>query len=126
MITKDNEPIYIRKDGTYEIQSPWGRYHVCQNDKDSIYSIEELKEYISIHDGCVSPQPEASQPTIEERMIQARELRNALLSSCDWTQLPDASVRCDQSAWAKYRQALADWPSKKGFPDISTMPKAPK
>lgn len=36
----------------------------------------------------------------------AREQRNAKLTVCDWTQLPDAPV--DAAAWATYRQALRD------------------
>lgn len=41
-----------------------------------------------------------------ERM---RNLRNALLVECDWTQVNDAPV--DREAWATYRQALRDFPS---------------
>jgi hypothetical protein len=35
--------------------------------------------------------------------------RNALLASCDWTQLADAPV--DKSAWATYRQELRNLPA---------------
>lgn len=35
-----------------------------------------------------------------------RAQRNALLASCDWTQLPDSPV--DKTAWATYRQELRD------------------
>lgn len=40
-----------------------------------------------------------------ERM---RIQRNRLLQESDWTQLSDSS--CDTQAWAKYRQALRDFP----------------
>jgi len=35
--------------------------------------------------------------------------RDRLLAESDWTQLPDAPV--DRAAWAKYRQALRDFPA---------------
>jgi hypothetical protein len=37
---------------------------------------------------------------------EIRAERNAKLSQCDWTQLPDAPV--DTVVWATYRQALRD------------------
>jgi len=40
---------------------------------------------------------------------EARQQRNALLASSDWTQVADAPV--DQQAWATYRQQLRDLPS---------------
>ena len=45
---------------------------------------------------------------------QARERRNALLASSDWTQINDAPV--NKVAWATYRQALRDIPAQQGFP----------
>jgi hypothetical protein len=49
--------------------------------------------------------------TIPEEWLQERmrNLRNALLAECDWTQVNDAPV--DQQAWMAYRQALRDFPS---------------
>lgn len=70
---------------------------------------------------------EASAEEIAERVMSAwvgiRQKRNQLLSSSDWTQLPDAPV--DAAVWAEYRQALRDitdqedpfklvWPSEPG------------
>lgn len=54
---------------------------------------------------------------------EARQLRNKLLSTSDWTQVADAPV--DASAWATYRQALRDVPQQEGFPDNITWPEAP-
>jgi len=55
-----------------------------------------------------------------ERM---RHHRDRLLAESDWTQLPDAPV--DRAAWAKYRQALRDFPSKwKPGPTV-TFPDTP-
>lgn len=53
----------------------------------------------------------------------ARAQRNALLSACDWTQVPDAPV--DQAAWATYRQALRDVPQQEGFPLTISWPVQP-
>ena len=43
---------------------------------------------------------------IEQQWAGIRADRNARLSACDWTQLPDAPV--DAAAWTTYRQALRD------------------
>jgi hypothetical protein len=40
---------------------------------------------------------------------QMRTARKNLLTSSDWSQLPDAT--CDRQAWATYRQALRDFPA---------------
>lgn len=45
-----------------------------------------------------------------------RDWRALELSQTDWTQLSDAPV--DAEAWAIYRQALRDLPSKKNFSDV--------
>lgn len=58
-------------------------------------------------------------PTADEIRAQ----RNKLLSTCDWTQLPDAPV--DQTAWAAYRQELRDVPDQVGFPASVVWPVAP-
>lgn len=50
--------------------------------------------------------------------------RNKLLSSSDWTQLPDAPV--DKTAWATYRQALRDITSQEGFPENVVWPVKPE
>jgi hypothetical protein len=58
-----------------------------------------------------------------ERATEVRQERNALLSSCDWTQLNDTQV--DRNAWASYRQALRDVSKQLGFPwnvDWPTVP----
>jgi hypothetical protein len=54
---------------------------------------------------------------------EVRSQRNALLSSCDWTQLPDAPV--DQTACAAYRQALRDITDQEGFPSSVVWPVPP-
>lgn len=60
----------------------------------------------------------------EEKAIQIRQERDALLEGSDWTQLPDAPV--DQAAWAEYRQALRGLPQQAGFPTEVTWPIKPE
>lgn len=60
-------------------------------------------------------------PTI--LVARMRNLRDRLLAESDWTQLPDAPV--DRAAWAKYRQALRDFPAKWTPGPTVTFPEAP-
>ena len=50
--------------------------------------------------------PEVVAERVNAQWDIIRSMRNARLSICDWTQLPDAPV--DHTAWAAYRQALRD------------------
>ena len=43
-------------------------------------------------------------------MIRIRSTRDALLTACDWTQIPDVSI-AKKTEWATYRQALRDLPN---------------
>jgi hypothetical protein len=69
----------------------------------------------------------ASAEEIAERLqskeAEVRQQRNELLSTCDWTQLPDSPA--DHEAWATYRQALRDVTAQEGFPWDVTWPEAP-
>ena len=60
--------------------------------------------------------PEGSEvqdsPSVSQAMADVRSQRNALLTACDWTQLPDAPLTDTQRlAWRVYRQALRDYPA---------------
>lgn len=45
-------------------------------------------------------------------IVMVRAQRNELLSSSDWTQMPDVPLTPEQKqAWAVYRQVLRDFPS---------------
>lgn len=59
----------------------------------------------------------------EETAAQVRRSRNARLSACDWTQMPDSNV--DKEAWAAYRQALRDVTEQTGFPMAIQWPVTP-
>ena len=55
---------------------------------------------------------------------QIRYQRDALLKSCDWTQVTDAA--CDKTAWAEYRQALRDLPASDTDPKKIVFPTRPE
>jgi hypothetical protein len=59
----------------------------------------------------------------EAKESDVRRQRNALLSACDWTQLPDAPV--DAAAWAAYRQELRRVVDQEGFPWAVVWPEQP-
>lgn len=61
-----------------------------------------------------------NQEALNERVrADVRLHRNALLSQCDWTQLPDVPLTAEQKAqWATYRQALRDLPNQSDSVDV--------
>ena len=64
-----------------------------------------------------------AQQEINAAWDRLRVMRDAMLSSCDWTQVPDAPV--DQAAWAAYRQALRDLPGNTVDPANPDWPTPP-
>ena len=67
---------------------------------------------------------EEVQANKQNAMDKLRGERNARLSACDYTQLPDFAG--DKTAWATYRQALRDLPAN--VPDariFDTWPNKP-
>lgn len=51
------------------------------------------------------------------KAAQVRANRDALLTACDWTQLPDVTIP-KKAEWATYRQALRDITNDPAFPDV--------
>jgi hypothetical protein len=49
--------------------------------------------------------------------------RNQLLLASDWTQIADSTA--DKTAWATYRQALRDLPTKNADPKKIVFPTSP-
>ena len=70
----------------------------------------------------------ATQAEITERTTnkaaQVRAERDRLLAATDYTQLADAPV--DATAWATYREALRNLPTRSGFPWTMTWPTKPE
>ena len=63
--------------------------------------------------------------TDDENILWARirYQRNQLLLACDWTQIADSTA--DKAAWATYRQALRDLPTKNADPKKIKFPTPP-
>ena len=63
--------------------------------------------------------------TDDENILWARirYQRNQLLLACDWTQIADSTA--DKAAWATYRQALRDLPTKNADPKNIKFPTPP-
>lgn len=75
-------------------------------------------------DGTFSPIP-SPEPVVEvdeDMAASVRAERNAKLAASDWTQTLDAGSRCDQAAWATYRQQLCDLTKQPGFPGNIVWP----
>ena len=55
-----------------------------------------------------------------------RAERNAKLTACDWTQVPDSPMTALQrTCWAQYRQALRNMPETTTDPNNPTWPQEP-
>lgn len=61
-----------------------------------------------------------------KQAAEIRAERNQKMTDSDWTQAADAGTRCDQAAWAAYRQQLADITKQPGFPWQVTWPSQPE
>ena len=68
------------------------------------------------------PEPEP-EPEPVDPAITARQERDYLLTSSDWTQIEDSPV--NKAEWATYRSLLRDVPDQSGFPNTVTWPTKP-
>ena len=67
-----------------------------------------------------------SQEELDEAEENIRDQRDELLSSCDWTQIPDSPLSdIVKDEWKVYRQALRDIPNLEEFPTNITWPTEP-
>jgi hypothetical protein len=61
---------------------------------------------------------------LEKQWDQVRQQRNALLASCDWTQISDAPIQ-NKNEWAAYRTILRNIPEAFEHPTLVTWPAPP-
>jgi hypothetical protein len=85
----------------------------------------DIEDY-AVSDGNLvrKPQSELDAENLQKNVIELRSDRNLLLTSSDWTQVPDAPV--DRSAWAAYRQQLRDLPENTTDPANPVWPTPPQ
>lgn len=71
------------------------------------------------------PDVEGSAANLARLAARVRAERDARLTVCDWTQMPDAPLSTEaKAAWAAYRQQLRDVPEQAGFPGEVEWPAA--
>jgi len=99
--------------------------HVEKRDL-SVTEITELGIYqacLDEYEEALSKIPVPEEPTAEEIF---RGKRDSLLSSSDWTQLPDNQLSdSKKTEWATYRQALRDLPASTTDYENVTFPTPP-
>ena len=66
-------------------------------------------EFVSVVQ-VVDMSAEEIQVAKDSAMSQLRYTRNALLTACDWTQIPDCTIP-KKTEWETYRQTLRDFPA---------------
>lgn len=72
------------------------------------------------------PDTEGSAANLAQLAARVRAERDARLTVCDWTQMPDAPLTTEaKAAWAAYRQQLRDVPGQAGFPLAVEWPPIP-
>jgi hypothetical protein len=65
-------------------------------------------------------------PDLSTTASGVRAIRDQMLASSDWSQLPDAPLSdLGRAAWVEYRQMLRDVPEQAGFPENVEWPLPP-
>jgi hypothetical protein len=97
-----------------EALSEWGVYFVTSTPMPNDYTKNIIEGTPVLTDGVYYQnwiQTNASQAEIDYRIENqwffVREIRNGLLSECDWTQLADIPNET-KAIWSEYRQSLRD------------------
>lgn len=111
---RDNPHISLPANPSDGLLEEYGVYSVSSVDIPEVDYSQEVTEGTPVFtDGAwrqvwlVRDRPDREiSEIIREQWGYVRAKRNALLSECDWTQLPDAPVI--SAEWANYRQALRD------------------
>jgi hypothetical protein len=99
---------------TNELLAEWGMYVVTPTPMPNDYTKNIIEGTPVLTDGVYYQnwiQTNASQAEIDYRIENqwffVREIRNGLLSECDWTQLADIPNET-KAIWSEYRQSLRD------------------
>ena len=102
------------------------------------FSDDTLTAVIKVFGGPQDPEAYPNQASVEDddpRFVAytdrkvgglVRGKRTALLSDCDWTEMPGSPLSDAKKAeWATYRQELRDITTQSGFPNTVTWPTKP-
>jgi hypothetical protein len=101
--------IYNTDTGLIRISASYSEEEVAMNLKENESSLDGFADpdLFQVVDGAVVPLGNTIPFQIELRVA-----RDADLSACDWTQVPDSPLTAEQrSEWQMYRQRLRDLPS---------------
>jgi hypothetical protein len=101
--------IYNTDTGLIRISASYSEEEVAMNLKENESSVDGFADpdLFQVVDGAVVPLGNTIPFQIELRVA-----RDAELSACDWTQVPDSPLTAEQrSEWQMYRQRLRDLPS---------------
>jgi hypothetical protein len=86
--------------------------------------VEANGRWLRTADGSYHEQPISAAMTELELWAEVRWKRTALLTQCDWTQMPDVSAQTS-ARWQLYRQALRDITTAFASPDAVIWPVQP-
>lgn len=90
----------------------------------ALVDMPEMPDDLSVFDFTTK---QWAAPDPEEMGLHVRMRRDALLSKCDWTQIPNGPLSTEKQAqWSAYRQALRDITEQAGFPFNVVYPQAPQ
>jgi len=104
----------------------YGPTHFTANPNDSTnHGVEIFNDCVNGKYGLIAEYVPPAPPTNEELSNMIRFERNRLLSTTDWTQLPDVP-QATKDLWATYRQSLRDITTQSGFPTDVVWPSQPQ
>ena len=101
--------IYNTDTGRIRVSASYSEEEVAINLQEGESSIDGFADPALFHvvDGEIVPLG-----NIIPFQVELRAARDAELSACDWTQVPDSPLTAEQrSEWQMYRQRLRDLPS---------------
>jgi hypothetical protein len=128
-LRKDNPTISFPSELSDSLMVEWGMLEVRSTPKPNDYTKNIIEGTPILVDDVYYQNWESENATeseinfrIESKWIEIREIRNQLLSECDWTQLSDIPQETKE-VWQSYRQSLRDitsqsnpfsitWPTK--------------
>jgi hypothetical protein len=129
-LRKDHHNVSFPKVLTDDVLAQFNTVRVTPTERPNDYTKNFSVTVVQVNGSWVEKwtSTSATQAEITERTAnkaaQVRAERDALLAATDYTQLADAPG--DATAWASYRGALRNLPTRSGFPWTMTWPTKPE